>query len=148
MELEDKAKVVESIWGGRICSIPWRSMCFAMVYLKEMVKFILFFQIDRGKTASAARNWTNFATQTDATICALSSNYILLLWDRATRKVWRLIIGGVALDLDNGPWPGFTLSTSSVWKCFMLHKSSVPWLIRTCFKMYTVLEYIIFWAYA
>ena len=55
MELEDKAKVIASV-GGRICSIPRRASCFALVYLKEKVKFILFFQINRGKTASAARN--------------------------------------------------------------------------------------------
>ena len=40
----------------------------------------LFFQIDQCKTASAARNWTNSASETDATIFALSSNSILLLW--------------------------------------------------------------------
>ena len=54
---------------------------FALVYLKENVELILFFQIDQGKTASAARNWTNSVVpQTDATTFALSSNSILLLW--------------------------------------------------------------------
>ena len=35
------------VWlGGKICLIPCRANCFALVYLKEKVKFILFFQID------------------------------------------------------------------------------------------------------
>ena len=36
--------------------------------------------VDRDKTASAARNWTNIAPQTDATTFALPSVSILLLW--------------------------------------------------------------------
>ena len=62
MELEDKAKVVASVWGGQ--------------NLKEKVEFILFFQMDRGKTASAAMNWTNCAPQTEAMTFALSSTVI------------------------------------------------------------------------
>ena len=42
--------------GGKIDSISYRASCFASVYLEEKVKFILFLQIDRGKTGSAARN--------------------------------------------------------------------------------------------
>ena len=38
---------------GRLCSIPFRASCFVSVGLEETVEFILFFQIDRGKTASA-----------------------------------------------------------------------------------------------
>ena len=45
-----------------------------------MVELILFFQIDRGKTASAARNWAKSALQTDATNFAFASLSILLLW--------------------------------------------------------------------
>ena len=49
------------------------------VYLEETVEFNRFFQIDRDKTASAARNLTNFAPQTDATTFAFASVSILLL---------------------------------------------------------------------
>ena len=41
---------------GRIFSFPCRASCYALVHLKEKVEFIQFFQIDRGKTTSAARN--------------------------------------------------------------------------------------------
>ena len=41
-------------------SLPCYSSCFVSVDMQEKVEFILFFQIDRGKTASAARNWMNF----------------------------------------------------------------------------------------
>ena len=49
METEAKAKVV-------VCSIPYCDNCFASVDLEEMVEFNLFFQIDRGKIASAVWN--------------------------------------------------------------------------------------------
>ena len=64
------------LFGGKICWISCRAHCFASVDLEETVKFFLFFQIDRGKTANAARNWTHSAPQTDATTFALSSNSI------------------------------------------------------------------------
>ena len=51
--------------GGRIYSFPCRASCLAFVDWEEKVEFILFFQIDQNKTASAARNWINFAPQTD-----------------------------------------------------------------------------------
>ena len=47
--------------------------------LKQTVELNRFFQIDRGKTASAAKNWTNSAPQTDATSFTLPSVSILLL---------------------------------------------------------------------
>ena len=56
MEREAKAKVVASVWGPDFCSIPCCTICFASVSFEETVEFILFFQVDRGKTASAARN--------------------------------------------------------------------------------------------
>ena len=65
---------------GKIYPIPCRASCFASVNLEETVEFILFLQIDRGKTVSAARNWTNFAPQADATTLAFASVSILLLW--------------------------------------------------------------------
>ena len=80
IELEYKAKVVASVWGAEFVQFlaSCRASCFDLVYLKEKVEFILFYQINRGKTASAARNGTNFAPQTDATTFALSTNSILL----------------------------------------------------------------------
>ena len=72
--------VVSSVWGTEIVVLPCRASNFALVYLKEKVEFILFSQINRGKTASAARNWSNSVPQTDATTFALSSNSIILLW--------------------------------------------------------------------
>ena len=33
MKTEAKAKVVASVWGGRICSIPCRASCFVSVNL-------------------------------------------------------------------------------------------------------------------
>ena len=74
IELEFKAKVTS------VCSIPCRASCFTLDYLKKKVEFILFFLIDRGRTVSAQRNWTNFAPEMDATTFVLSSNSILLLW--------------------------------------------------------------------
>ena len=48
-----------------------------------IVQFILFFKTSQCKTASAARNWINSATQTAATTFAFSSVFILrLCWDR------------------------------------------------------------------
>ena len=58
MEREAKAKVVASVWGADFVQFPCRASCFASVDLEETVEFILFFQIDRCKIASAARNLT------------------------------------------------------------------------------------------
>ena len=35
IELEEKAKVVASVWGGKICSISCRASCFALVDLEK-----------------------------------------------------------------------------------------------------------------
>ena len=66
MKLEDKAKVVASVWGGSMGSIICCVGGFASVDLKKggiqwflpnrPVECNRFFPIDRGKTASAARN--------------------------------------------------------------------------------------------
>ena len=45
----------------KICSIPCRAWCFALVDLEKKKEFNLIFQIDQGKTASAAKNLTNSA---------------------------------------------------------------------------------------
>ena len=67
--------------GGRIYSIPCHASYFASVDLKEYEEFNLFFQIDWGKTASAARSWMNSVPQTDATTFAFASLSILLPWE-------------------------------------------------------------------
>ena len=46
---------------------------------KKLLNSSVLFQNDRGKTANAARNWTNSAPQTDATTFVLASVPILLL---------------------------------------------------------------------
>ena len=62
-----------------MCSISCHVSCFALVHLKEKDEFNRFFQMDRGKTASAARNWSKFAPHTDATtLPCLLYNSILL----------------------------------------------------------------------
>ena len=53
IELEDEAKVVAYGCGAEFVQFL---AALALVYLKETVEFILFLLIDRGKTASAARN--------------------------------------------------------------------------------------------
>ena len=51
-----KGKGRHICFGGRFCSIPSRTSCFASIGLEETVEFILFLKIDRGNTASAAKN--------------------------------------------------------------------------------------------
>ena len=68
------------LFGDRIYSVPYRASCFASVDLEEKVEFILFFQLDQGKTASVARNVINSAPQTDAMTFAFASVPILLLY--------------------------------------------------------------------
>ena len=53
--------------------------CGMLIRKKDSAVFNLFFQIDRGKTALAARNWINFAPQTDATTFAFASVSLLIL---------------------------------------------------------------------
>ena len=90
IETKGKAKVVVSVWGAEIVqflaalailprSISKKRLNSAGLFEKT-VEFNRFFQNDRNKTASAARNLTNFAPQTDATTFALPSVSILLLW--------------------------------------------------------------------
>ena len=66
METEAKANVVASVWGP------------------ELDEFNLFFQIDQGKTASAARNLINSVPREAA--FAFYSVFILLLW--RVRSMW------------------------------------------------------------
>ena len=47
MEIEGEAKDVVSVWGGKICTIPYLTSGFGLVNLKEKVEFKRFFQIDR-----------------------------------------------------------------------------------------------------
>ena len=64
MEKEPEAKVVASVWGVEFFQIL-RASCFSSVDLEDNFEFILFFQIDRGKT--------------DATTFAFAPVSILLL---------------------------------------------------------------------
>ena len=59
METEAKAKVDAPVWGGKMYTIPCIDLC---------------------KTASAARNWINFVSQTCATTFAFAPVSFLLLW--------------------------------------------------------------------
>ena len=93
METEFKAKVVASVWGAKfvkfLAALAVVSRFERNVRIKPFLPNRLdelnrFFQLDRGKTASAAKNWTNVVPQTDATTFALPSVSILLLWGRST----------------------------------------------------------------
>ena len=58
METEAKAKVVASVWGAKLVQFHAALAVLPRLTCKktlENVEFILFYQIDRGKTASAAR---------------------------------------------------------------------------------------------
>ena len=79
METEAKAKVVASVWGAKFVQFLAALAVLSRLIWNETVECILFFQMDHGKKASAARNWTNFASQTDATIFVFASVSILLL---------------------------------------------------------------------
>ena len=61
-----------------------RASCFALFDLKEKDELNVIFQINRGKTFSAARNWINFVPQREVTTFAFASVSILLLWLTAT----------------------------------------------------------------
>ena len=69
-----RGQVVASCSSQRFLNRSWGQV------VEETVEFNRFFQIERGKTASAARNWTNFAPITDVTTFAFASLSILLLW--------------------------------------------------------------------
>ena len=68
------------------------------VYLEKTVEFNRFFQNDRDKTASAARNCTNSALQTDATTFALPSSVPWLYrgWSVVTCSLYSLTSTGIA----------------------------------------------------
>ena len=69
--------------GGKICLIPCRARCFASVYLEEAVNSAVYLELTvRDTAASAAKNWTHFAPQTDTTTFAFASLSILLLWGK------------------------------------------------------------------
>ena len=79
METEAKANFVASVWGAKFLLNPCRASRFASVDLEKKVEFNHFFQINRGKTASAARDGTNSVPQPDATTFAFASLSILLI---------------------------------------------------------------------
>ena len=71
--LEETVEFSQSIWKKELHSagLFGRNGWIQPVYLEEMVEFNRFFQIGRDKTASAIRNWANFAPQADATTFTL-----------------------------------------------------------------------------
>ena len=79
MELEDKAKVVLSGWGAEIVQFLAMLTVLPRSVWKNRMNLTVSSKWTKGKTASAARNLTNFGPQTDATTFALSSNSIRLL---------------------------------------------------------------------
>ena len=56
METEAKAKVVAPVWGTEFIQFLAALAILPRSILEEYNEFNIFFQIDRGKTASAARN--------------------------------------------------------------------------------------------
>ena len=87
-----KAKVVTSVasvWRAKfvkflallavLSRLFWKKRLDLTVFSNRPSEFNRFFQINWGKTASAARNWTNSAPKTDAKTFALPSVSILLL---------------------------------------------------------------------
>ena len=56
METEAKAKVVAPVWGTEFIQFLAAQAILPRSILEEYNEFNIFFQIDRGKTASAARN--------------------------------------------------------------------------------------------
>ena len=87
METEAKAKVVASDWWATfIHFLAVLAVLFLSIWRKDECN--LFFHIDQGKIAGAARNWINFAPKTDATTFSVASVSILLLWSRRRNEVW------------------------------------------------------------
>ena len=80
METEAKAKVVASVWGADFVLIPCRASYCASADLEEKYEFNRFFQTDRGKTASAVRNWTKSVPKQTRRPLPFASLSILLLW--------------------------------------------------------------------
>ena len=56
IQTEAKAKVVVSVWGAEFIQFLAALAVFLSVDLEEKVEILLFFQIDRGKIVSAAKN--------------------------------------------------------------------------------------------
>ena len=71
MELEDKAKVVASVWEAKFVHFLAALAVLSRMIWKNRMNSTFFFQIDQGKIASWARNGKNSAPQTDATTFAL-----------------------------------------------------------------------------
>ena len=90
------------LFGGQISlnSLPRKLFCLGRFGRIGWIQ--LFFQIDLGKTASAARNWINSApSQTDAKTFAFASlSILLLLWTKTSKRSnghkssWRMSANG------------------------------------------------------
>ena len=115
-----KAKVVASDRGGRqnlVNSLP-RNSYFASVALQEKDEFNLFFQINRGKTATAARNWINSAPpnrRDDLCLCFCTNSSSIVLMMSTWWLCWHLAVwSGTALQTVPKPGPA--------WKFAVLHE--------------------------
>ena len=103
METEGKANVVASVCGAVFVQFLTALAVLPRSIWKERLNSSYSFKIDRGKTTSAARNWTNTAPQTYSTTFAFASLSILLLctlrqdsrWERNKAK-WSVL---------TEPWP-------------------------------------------
>ena len=98
METEAKAKS-SSLFGGAEFVQFLAALCLDLFGRNGWIQRVYLEKIDRGKTASAARN---FATQTDATEFAFASVSILLPWLRVHTNdplSWILIIIGSSRDI-------------------------------------------------
>ena len=81
IETEGKAKVVVSVWGAEFVQFlaALAVLLRGLFERKGEIHPIFPNRPKKNSYSSAARNWTNFAPQTDATTFALSSNPSLLL---------------------------------------------------------------------
>ena len=103
-------------------SILCRASCFAPIAKEKKDEFYLFFRIDRGKTAGAARNWKKSAPKTDATtfpfvtesICSFQFvlvNFSMLIYFHICKFNWPLQRNNIGLILISKVY--FSLATFS-----------------------------------
>ena len=95
------------LFGGQILFNSLTASCFASVGLEETFEFIPFFQIVRGKTASAARNFC-FSLHPSSMAPFLFPRQI---WDWAGSRRGRGTLRGLRAGVSAGPatWPRVTL---------------------------------------
>ena len=75
-----------SVWGAQFIQFLAALGFFFPWSIRKKRLFLSFFQINRGKTASVARNWINVVPQTDTTTFAFASASILLLCFQLSKR--------------------------------------------------------------